>query len=206
MLRACGHVRKHTSHAKPIYTRVNKQNCTQILQTQMQLSWMMWLDPKIRANIAAPDWSATNGVLEMVRKRRTWNGFLFFHLLPENSSLPTTFCRWSVSSNQDFSDVGLNKKMRWLAPCNEHFGAAFFSAPFPRILNNEDYFEHREEDTDGQLRVNTAGSLRKTFWILQMFHYHEPIATYLLNHFNSTSVFDSKKIWGGISHSFTHFA
>lgn len=79
----------------------------------------------------------------------------------------------------------------------------FFLLPFPEFEITKTI---SEEDTDGQLRVNTAGSLRKIFWILQMFHYYEPIATYLLSHLNSTSVFDSKKMWGGISHSFTHFA
>lgn len=64
-LRACA--KKHTSHAEPIETRVNKQDGTQILQTQTWLSWMMWLRPKIKANIGAPDGSAVNGVLEMVR-------------------------------------------------------------------------------------------------------------------------------------------
>lgn len=106
---------------------------------------MMWLRPKIRANIAAPDGSAANGVLEMVRNAENGSSFFFLALAPK------TLCR-SV----------LQMKHQQLEILRHWFGhhdpvmtvlKQVFPRTFPRFKKNKtkqkpsDYFGGTEEDT-----------------------------------------------------------
>lgn len=89
---------------------------------------MMWLHPKIRANIATPDGSAANGVLEMVRNAE--NGSSFF-------SVPCSKKSVLRRSADEASATGNFKTLVWRArSSNEGFETALPRA-FPRIEKNK---------------------------------------------------------------------
>lgn len=176
---------KHTSHAKPIETRVNKQDGTQIMQTQTWLSWMMWLRPKIRANIAPPDGSAGNGVLEMVRNAENGSSFFFLAFAPK------TLCR-SV----------LQMKHQQLEILRHWFGhpdpvMTVLKQLFPRTFPR---FKKKTQNKNPQTILEARRRTREKHWNSWCILYLEHIAPSLLSDvpFNSTTFFFSEEDSGGL--------